>query len=122
LRDFGGARGAEVLVVLQPELGQLLPEARVRALAKGPNADFIEGDAYWGHIPALYGKFRKRAYERLEERGVAVVDATDLFRSDAAFPTLFRDPVHLSPRGHAVLATHLRAPVEQLLTRRSTGD
>ncbi|MCH2173423.1 hypothetical protein MK489_21825 [Myxococcota bacterium] len=119
LRDFSGTRGAELLLVLQPEIGQLLPEPTLRSLAGDFNPHFFNGDEYWAHVPALYREFRKRASKDLQAQGVELIDASSAFRRYPDVRELFQDPVHLSARGHELLAALVRVPAEKLLSGRA---
>ncbi len=110
LRDVARSRGARLLVVVQPEMAQVMGTALAGYLRQSGRRHLIPGDGYWIHFPDLYREFRRQAVERLAAGGVAVVDASERLArvgggGDGA--RFFVDPVHLSPIGHDKLAEAL---------------
>lgn len=115
LHGLARARGIEMLVVVQPELGQYLPAATRSRLTGQPSADFIDGDEYAVYFPELYEEFRGRVVPELRNAGIPVIDATAGFVGTAEPRNLFVDAVHLSPAGHGRIAEMLAKPVASRL-------
>jgi hypothetical protein len=114
MRDFAGARGARLLVVLQPERSQGLAPGDRAALA-ARERDFFPRDRYHESFPASYARFRSRALEALARHGVEALDASAALPEGERGTKLFLDPVHLAPAGHAVIAAFLAPHLERLL-------
>ena len=122
LQHLANARGAELLVVVQPELGQHMAPERLSRLEGRPAADFISGDAYAIRFPEIYANFRDRVIPALQSSGVRVIDASARLSSLPSPDNLFTDAVHLNAQGHERVAEILEEPVSRLLGRASHGE
>ncbi|MDA8017806.1 MAG: hypothetical protein MPN21_10195 [Thermoanaerobaculia bacterium] len=99
LQEVIAGRDGHLIVVLQPEAGQIVSaDARARQAAQEPH--FLPGDAYWNEVPGLFSTFRRRAAERLRSKEISVLDASEYLLDRGASSRLFIDPVHLAPEGH----------------------
>lgn len=115
LRDVLGTRGAELLVAIQPEVGQLVTPARLEQVRR-QGEHFLEGDYYWRLFPDLYAAFRKAALDSLAAAGVHTVDTSEellpVFREGKA---LFSDPAHFNIRGHREVGALLKPHVARFV-------
>jgi hypothetical protein len=112
--DLLESRRARLLVVLQPELGQILPAREVQAL-QAKRAEFLRGDRYWEFYPRVYADFRRFALVELSARGLATIDSSAEMLRVGATGDWFMDPVHLSPLGHRQMAKLLLPTVRSAL-------
>jgi lysophospholipase L1-like esterase len=116
LRDVSRSRGSRLIVVLQPELGQLLTPAEIE-WAKVEWVKLRElnpeewDDEYWITFPPAYRQFRARAYAGLADAGIAVIDGSSRLKTNGAGSAHFLDPVHLTAAGHSIVAEFLSAEI-----------
>lgn len=100
MHELARSQGTRLIVVVQPELGQMLDVA-TRQGFENAETSFEPDDRYWKHFPPLYAEFRRDAVAALEAAGIEVIDASNALRLDGLIASeLFIDPVHLSERGH----------------------
>jgi lysophospholipase L1-like esterase len=114
LRDVARSRNSRLIVVVQPELGQLLEPsmlAEFREEKRNLNGD----DQYWVGFPASYADFRRRIVWALSSAGVNVIDGSARLSEAGGDSALFVDPVHLEPRGYALIARAIREDVQREL-------
>ncbi|MED5261506.1 MAG: hypothetical protein VX574_03810 [Myxococcota bacterium] len=104
LDEMARSRGSELLVVIQPELGQILTDREYEAAARA-RGSFAQGDRYWAYFSPAYRAFRREALRRLEEAGIRVLDASPpLAKARRKGVRFFVDPVHLSDAGNHAMA------------------
>lgn len=122
LDELSRSRGSELLVVLQPELGQTLTDQEYAAVVDS-NGQFGYGDRYWEYFTPGYRVFRQQAAKRLRDAGIRVLDASPpMAKARRSGLRLFVDPVHLSDAGNRVVAGIIaaRAP-ERIFSPPETG-
>jgi hypothetical protein len=120
LRDIARSRDCRLLVVVQPEVSQLLaPQARLALAAR--SRDFLAGDRYYESFAEPYTRFRSQALSSLNSHAVATLDASGILPAGREGQGLFLDPVHLGPAGHAAVARLLAPHVERLLKAGGPG-
>ncbi len=115
--DLARARGGRLLVVLQPEQGQLLGSSEL--LERIREGGVWPGRWYWSAFPSSYLRFRNRVVEALSSAGVDVIDSTTLLGRTRGAATMFRDAVHLKPVGYVLIAELIRDNVRDALTPQS---
>ena len=104
LDEIARSRGSELLVVIQPELGQILTD-REYAAAASSEGSFAQGDRYWTNFAPAYRAFRQEAEKRLRDAGIRVLDASPpLAKARRKGLRFFVDPVHLSDAGNRAVA------------------
>jgi hypothetical protein len=111
MRDFAAARGADLMIVLQPDLG-------LKPLRTEEEEDIIRN---WGkrtrylsnHISAAYRQFLDSAKRRLAEKGIRYIDINESPWFVDTGSTLFLDPVHLNAEGHRLVAEQIGASLQR---------
>ena len=106
--------GGQLLVVVQPEVGQTLNSDN-RAWLRVKTPDYLPDDRYWETFPELYSRFRRGASAALRDRGIEVLDASEYLTVRRLGPGLFIDPVHLNPDGHAEMTDLISNRMTDLL-------
>ncbi len=121
LRDLAQARGSELLVVVQPEHGQLLA-ADARAARSRGELPIWPAKWYWSSFPTSYLMFRNRAVTTLGAAGVHTLDASSLIGDSAGSAKLFLDAVHLAPAGNTRVSRLISVEVRAILTAPSSAS
>ena len=114
LSDLARSRGGRLLVVLQPEEGQLLSFGELSNRSRGKGGGW-PGFWYWSNFPASYLAFRSQVALALAQAGIEVIDASRLLRDQAPTGSLFVDAVHMTPAGYALTAQLIRDEVRDAL-------
>jgi GDSL-like Lipase/Acylhydrolase len=101
--DFANARGAEFLLIFQPELGnkKLLSENEKEVL-KSWNSRFGYLDR---KIPSRYKLFISGASAIFQEENIPFIDINDKSEFSENPETLFFDVVHPNELGHSIIAS-----------------
>jgi len=99
---FAHARGADLLMVFQPELGQ----KGVRTIREESQLEFAD-DTYAyvrKDFPGWYLRLVETARVRCDELGIPFVDLASSGAFVSSSDELFRDTVHLNQLGHQLVA------------------
>ena len=109
---FSRGRGANIIVVFQPELGSKRrpSEAEQRSLEVWDRDRRYVADRF----SERYARMLESAGESPLLREIAVLDLNRREEIVGSEETLFADPVHLNPRGHEIVAALLAEEAERL--------
>ena len=114
MHAFASARGARLLVALQPELGAKLvpsPDEQRALAAWNQRLRYVDRG-----VSAMYATFVDAATGHCQAQQLACVSLASASKIREARETLFLDPVHLSERGQVMMADVLEPHLRRLLT------
>jgi lysophospholipase L1-like esterase len=99
---FARARGADVLVVFQPELGQKV----VRSMREESQLEFADRSyAYLrSGFPERYARLVETARRRCDQLNIRYIDLVSSGVFVESSEELFKDTVHINRRGHQLVA------------------